>query len=320
MTPSASFLLGRDFASQYQPNMHSAVTVRECLKGWIFLRKKVKSLCWMFWWRSFVALAVHDADVHGAGVEVDSAVELGGGLIESHACIPSLRWEVTAPIGLWSLEGVVGVARAAPALHSQLTLSSKGLDEVQSSGPNRRPALQFRRLPGNCEGSHSHRDRAASGGRSLETFGPSMTTAPSYLRNITAVMEAFGYWPSFHDAPVIDFTYELDGAGAIGFTLHGWEMTAEVDTRGCYKLIKHHLVRFAFRDISDPDLERFTSMGNILFGLEFSAPEEYQAEGRFRVRLDSAMGGDLCGSFSARRGEVLAVIPCDKDGRRTEIG
>ena len=126
------------------------------------------------------------------------------------------------------------------------------------------------------------------------------------------------YWPSFHDAPVIAFRYNLAGAGDIAFTLHGWQMTAEVDERGYYKLIKHHLIEFAFQEISEADLERFTSMGNILFGLGFSTPEEFEAVGKFRVLLDSAMGGDLCGSFSARKGEVLTVVPCDKDGRRTE--
>jgi hypothetical protein len=145
-----------------------------------------------------------------------------------------------------------------------------------------------------------------------------MTPVPSYLRNTQAVLEAFGYWPSFHDAPVIDFRYRLDAVGVVGFTLHGWEMTREVDERGYFRLIKHHLVEFAFQQISDADLERFTSMGNILFGLGFSTPEEFEAAGKFRVLLDSAMGGDLCGSFWAQRGEVLSVCPCDKDGTRTE--
>jgi hypothetical protein len=32
---------------------HSQTTVRSCFQRAIFLRKKAKSLCWMFWWRSF---------------------------------------------------------------------------------------------------------------------------------------------------------------------------------------------------------------------------------------------------------------------------
>lgn len=154
--------------------------------------------------------------------------------------------------------------------------------------------------------------------RSVPAFGPEMTRGPSYLQNTKDVLDAFGYWPRFHDAPVFDFSYEPDGAGVNEFALHGCEMTAEVDNRGFYKLIKHHLIRFAFREISDPDLERFTSMGNILLGLGFSTAEEYRAAGGCEMRLDAAMGGDLCGSFLAEGGEVQTVIPCEKDGRRTE--
>lgn len=144
-----------------------------------------------------------------------------------------------------------------------------------------------------------------------------MTSAPSFLRSTEAVVKAFGYWPSFHDAPVAGFQYTQEAIGTIEFALHGWEMTSEVDDRGYFKLIKHHLVRFAFRGISDADLDRFTSMGNILFGLRFSTPEEFEAAGKFRVDLDSAMGGDLCGSFFARVGEIVEVAPCDAQGRRT---
>lgn len=142
-----------------------------------------------------------------------------------------------------------------------------------------------------------------------------MTPAPSYLRNTEAVVKAFGYWPSFHDAPVVGFFYERGGRGAVEFTLHGWEMTPEVDERGYFRLTKHHLVRFAFQGISEADLDRFTAVGNILFGLGFSTAADFQAAGTFSVDLESAMGGDLCGSFCASTGEVLEVLSCDSDGQ-----
>jgi hypothetical protein len=142
-----------------------------------------------------------------------------------------------------------------------------------------------------------------------------MTPAPSYLRNTESVVRAFGYWPSFHDASVVAFRYDRGGQGAVEFTLHGWEMTPEVDERGSYKLTKHHLVRFAFQDISDADLDRFSAASNILFGLGLSTAEEFQSAGKFSVDLNSAMGGDLCGSFCARTGEVLEVLSCDPDGQ-----
>jgi len=144
-----------------------------------------------------------------------------------------------------------------------------------------------------------------------------MTPAPPYVRNTEAVVRAFGYWPSFHDSPVTAFDYNRHGSGEVDLSLHGWEMTKEVDERGFFRLIKHHLVRFAFRGVSDADLDQFTS-GNILFELGFSTPEEFGAAGKFSVTLDSAMGCEHCGSFCARSGEVLEVVPCCAYGRRTE--
>lgn len=99
------------------------------------------------------------------------------------------------------------------------------------------------------------------------------------------------------------------------FTLHSWEMIPEVDERGYFKRTKHHLVRFALEDISLADLGRFTAVSHILFGLGFSSAADFQATGTFSVDLDSAMGGDLCGSFRARSGQVLEVVSCNSRGQ-----
>src|SRR5437016_1927358 len=113
-----------------------------------------------------------------------------------------------------------------------------------------------------------------------------MTLTPAYLGNTEAVVKAFGYWPSFHDAPVVSFQYSEGSPGTVELTLHGWEMTSELDAQGYYKLIKHHLVRFTFHEISDADLRQFVPE-NLLFGLSFSSPAEFEAAGRFTVSLDS---------------------------------
>lgn len=73
-----------------------------------------------------------------------------------------------------------------------------------------------------------------------------MIAPPTYLRNWQLVVGAFGYWPSFHDANLSGFRSSSEAAGAIEFVLHGFEMTAEVDERGYFRLRKHHLVSFRF--------------------------------------------------------------------------
>jgi hypothetical protein len=90
-------------------------------------------------------------------------------------------------------------------------------------------------------------------------------------------------------------------------------MTPEVDDRGYFILKNHHLVQFEFSGIVESDLETFGA-ANILYELAFSPSAEYDTTGKFSVTLDSVMGDELCGSFTATHGEVAAILPCDEMG------
>ena len=37
-----------------------------------------------------------------------------------------------------------------------------------------------------------------------------MPSVPTYLRNHQAVINAFGYWPDFHDSPVLSFRADAE--------------------------------------------------------------------------------------------------------------
>ena len=134
-----------------------------------------------------------------------------------------------------------------------------------------------------------------------------MPSVPTYLRNHQAVIDAFGYWPDFHDSPVLSFRVDSD---SITLEVEAWEMTDEVDAQGYFKLTKRHTVGFEFHDIVSTDLERFIPE-NILFELGFSPDEEYLEQKFFTVVLDSAMGSDLCGEFRSRAGSVSFVRPSE---------
>ncbi len=138
-----------------------------------------------------------------------------------------------------------------------------------------------------------------------------MNETPRYIRNYEAVVSAFGYWPSFHDAPVLAFEHKTD---SITLALHAWEMTSQTDDRGYFILHKHHIVRFAFGGVTHTDLAQFIP-GNILFELVCSSCSEFETAGHFTVRLHSAMGSDLSGSFTATVGAVTAVLPCNKNAQ-----
>jgi hypothetical protein len=144
-----------------------------------------------------------------------------------------------------------------------------------------------------------------------------MSAAPLYLQNSEAVLKAFGYWPSFHDAPVMAFRYATGPDSTVELVLHASELTRDWNQQGRFTLIKHHLIRFAFHHITDVELAGFEPE-NVLFGLEFSSAAEFAATGKFKVLLDSAIGSDLSGSFSARAGEVVEVVPCDPEGQRAQ--
>ena len=133
---------------------------------------------------------------------------------------------------------------------------------------------------------------------------------PTYLPGYEAVIAAFGYWPSFHDAPLLSLE---QSETSLAMLIHADEMTREVDEHGFFGSIKHHLVRFRFSGVCDFALRQF-DVPNTLFEISFSDPAEFSSTGRFTVTLQSVMGGGCDATFTAASGEVTSVIPCDEEG------
>jgi Immunity protein 50 len=131
---------------------------------------------------------------------------------------------------------------------------------------------------------------------------------PTYILNHKTVVDVYGRWPSFHDAQVSAYVAPTRGSQLLVFTIHTWQMTNEVDAKGYFVLQKHALVSFRFDGIFDVEMAAFDA-SNILSGIEFFPASDGSS---FRVVLDSVM--DRSGSFSARKGEVVSVIPCTPDG------
>jgi hypothetical protein len=133
---------------------------------------------------------------------------------------------------------------------------------------------------------------------------------PTYLPGYEAVVAAFGYWPSFHDAPLLSLE---QSDTSLAMLIHADEMTREVDEHGFFGSIKHHLVRFRFSGVRDFALRQF-DVPNTLFEIVFSDPAEFSSTGRFTVTLQSVWGGGCDATFTAASGEVSSVMPCDKEG------
>ncbi len=131
---------------------------------------------------------------------------------------------------------------------------------------------------------------------------------PTYIRNHEVVVSFFDRWPSFHDANVLVYESGAE-TDAISLTLHTWLMTDQVDAEGYFVLQNHALVSFRFSGLLDVQMGDFRS-GNILFDLKISPCID---PAWFHIELNSVI--DMSGSFSARSGEVVSVIPCTFDGK-----
>jgi len=140
-----------------------------------------------------------------------------------------------------------------------------------------------------------------------------MIPEPLYLENHQALSDAFGYWPGFHDSPVISMSKTGD---QIDLRLVVWEMTSRTDARGYYVLEKRHAVHFRFTGLAEISLPEPDDSGDILFALLFSHPDEFSQRGCFEVTMDSVM--DKSGSFKARHGAIVEIFACDQRGNRIE--
>jgi hypothetical protein len=132
------------------------------------------------------------------------------------------------------------------------------------------------------------------------------------------ITDAFGYFPTFHDAEVIWVTLNRNSAPGeewptptLEFLLHGWEMTSEVNKDGFYVLTKHYLVHFKFSNIDHVNLQHFNHQ-NAIFELIIAEIEKPTDHAKLEVEISHAHG--LNGTFRAVSGEVLSVTPCDESG------
>lgn len=124
---------------------------------------------------------------------------------------------------------------------------------------------------------------------------------PTYIRNHEAVLRAYGYWPSFHDAPLLSFKHDPK-ATTVDLAVHAAEMTAETDERAYFRYIKHHRIRLSFAGVEGMAIQEF-QIPNTIFEMAFSPPSEFESTGRFEVELVSVFGGDCTLSFSATTGD-----------------
>ena len=121
-----------------------------------------------------------------------------------------------------------------------------------------------------------------------------------FIENHQLLINAFGYWPDFHDSPIVRSA--LDGS-SLELDLKVWEMTSQVDADGYFVLSKHHLVTFRIKGITESENPISFSDQNGLFSLQFSQ----LASGTINVGFDSFMGPEFDGFVVAKNVSVVSV-------------
>jgi hypothetical protein len=124
---------------------------------------------------------------------------------------------------------------------------------------------------------------------------------PVELKDIPGVVDLhdwFGYWPSFHDAEIVNL--QLNRKGGSSLFAHTWEMTKELDEKGCFVMTKHIVVEFLFDGVFDLNLTGFNQQ-NVIFGLDIE-----KTDSGFRLTLDECYG--LSGAIEAKTMSIR-IIP-----------
>ena len=137
-----------------------------------------------------------------------------------------------------------------------------------------------------------------------------MATTIQGIENAELVERIFGRWPSFHDAEIhrILITRDGDSGPQLDVTIHHWEMTREVDSKGYFVLRHHTLTTLRFSDIGDLQLAGFNHQ-NVLWELKISELEP-GSDFRFSVSMPTSYGCEASLKCSAIR--VLSAAPYTK--------
>jgi hypothetical protein len=146
------------------------------------------------------------------------------------------------------------------------------------------------------------------------------------IENSNKLIEIFGYWPSFHDAEVIDLHLwrgDIEPeAGRYVFPvltvkLHVWELTNAVNTEGFFVSRCHTLSTLRFHNVDEFRMEGFNHQ-NAILGLYIVQEERAQGPSPvFAVKFNAAFG--MGALFFCSSIEVADAVPCSTNGITGEV-
>ena len=149
-----------------------------------------------------------------------------------------------------------------------------------------------------------------------------MDNVEAFIVSSKKLTDVFGYWPSFHDAEVLELNFwrgdvepEVDRYvfPVLKVVLHLWEMTGETDPQGFLVRRHHTLATLSFSDVDEFRMEGFNHQ-NAILGLSIIRQERSQGPSPvFAIHFDPAHG--MGASFICSRIEVVEAIPCSENAK-----
>jgi hypothetical protein len=133
----------------------------------------------------------------------------------------------------------------------------------------------------------------------------SMDQPPVPVIHANRLLDAFGYWHSFHDAEVHRAVLDRGGGDdrpSVTLLINVYDSSGALDERGYYDVRVNVMVSLRFTDVEDLELSDLGTQ-NVINELRLEA----QSSGRIAVELGPCFG--LNGVFTCRAVEVLDVVP-----------
>ena len=123
------------------------------------------------------------------------------------------------------------------------------------------------------------------------------------VENGSSLVQAMGYWPTFHDAKVLEAFREAD---TFSVTVHLFAMTDQVDSAGYYILERHHLVKIVMHGLQSNSLPLDYS-SDCLDRLSFKRSGDL-------IEIDFESHMDQGGSVLCHKVAIAGISPCSSNG------
>jgi hypothetical protein len=138
-----------------------------------------------------------------------------------------------------------------------------------------------------------------------------MPNVAELIEQSEKLVSIFGYWPSFHDAEVLELHFDRGEVNEQTFDMPVLTAKVLLWDYGDSKIVNETLAVIQFDDVSEFQMAGFNHQ-NSIYGLKITSGQSEDAR-IFEVVFDSALGMEA--KFHCASIRVLNAIPCPKDKR-----